>query len=184
MRHHHFTEQEKEWLASQPATRTYKEILKGFNSTFNTDLKVDSIKDLLSKRMGIKRDKSNMSKTQFKNGAKPKYKVGDEIIKQGYVWVKIADEYFEGYKTGYADYRKNWKRKSDLIWEEHYGTIPNGMFLIFLDGDTMNCKIDNLYLMNRSIHATMNKFGWYSRNPELTLTAIKAVELMREVRNG
>lgn len=182
MKHHHFTRAEKEWLAKQPTTRTYQELLADFNARFGLDLKVDSIKDVLTKRMGIKRDKSNMAKTQFKDGAKPRYAIGDEVVKQGYVWVKVADEYFKGYNSSFADYKKNWKRKADFLWEEKYGEIPDGMFLIYLDKDTMNCDLDNLYLMDRSTHAVMNKMGWYSTNAELTLTAIQTAKLMREVR--
>lgn len=184
MKHHHFTQEEKEWLANQPTTRTYKELLVAFNSRFNTNLKIDSIKGLLSKRMGIKRNKKNMAKTQFKDGAKPRYKIGDEITKDGYTWVKVNDNYIKGYRTAWKGYRINWKRKSDIVWEEKHGAIPDGKFLIYLDGDTTNCDIDNLYLMDRSTHAVMNKMGWYSKNPALTLTAIQTAKLIREVRNG
>lgn len=184
MKHHYFTTEEKEWLASQPTTLTYKELLNLFNEHFETELKIDSIKDLLSKRMGIRRDSRNMKKTQFQNGAKPRYKIGDEVIKQGYVWVKVADEYFDGHSTSFADYKKNWKRKADMVWQERNGEIPQGMFLIYLDGDTTNCDIKNLYLMDRSTHAVMNKMGWYSTIPELTVTAIQTARLMREVRNA
>lgn len=177
MKKHRFTEEEKKWLAEQDADLTYREITDAFNARFGTALKEYSISDVMCKRMKLKRT----PKGQFQKGAKPKYDVGAEIVKAGYMWVKVNDEYFEG-KAKTENYRKNWKRKSDVVWEKENGEIPKGHFLIFLDGDPMNCDIDNLYLVDRATHGIMCNNRWYSDNAEITLLALKWCELSKTIK--
>ena len=177
--HHHYTTEEKEWLKNQDKSLTYKEITDRFNEHFNNDRSVDSIKDLMCKRMNLPK----VNRTQFKKGAKPKYEIGAEVIKQGYVWVKVNDEYFEGANTSHSDYKKNWKRKAEVVWEKANREIPKGHFLIFLDKNPLNCELDNLYAVDRGTHALMSKNKWYTESAELTKTAIELVKLIRKV-NG
>lgn len=178
MRHHYYTVDEKEWLARQDKTLTYKELTMLFNEKFGQHRTVSQISDLCAKRMHIKRA---VNKGRFSDGAKPKFAVGEEVIKQGYVWVKVNDEYFRGYHMSMSDYKKNWRRKSDVVWEQANGAIPKGCFLVFLDGNPLNCELDNLYPVNRKIHAIMCKNQWYTENREVTLFALKTAELMRAV---
>lgn len=42
------------------------------------------------------------------------------------------------------------------IWQKKHGKIPKGMIVIFKDGDTMNCKIDNLEMISRAEHMYRN----------------------------
>lgn len=177
MKHHHYTEEEKAWLAKQSQDLTYKQITDAFNREFNSDRTVGQISDLMSKRMKLRRT----PKGQFKTGAKPKYQVGSEILKAGYLWVKVDDKYFEGKCTS-TEYCENWRRKADIVWEKAHGEIPKGHFLIFLDGDKTNCSIDNLYPVTRSTHATMCKNRWYSEKAELTLLGLKWCELYQAIK--
>ena len=178
--HHQYTDEEKQWLVEQDSSLTYRELTEAFNEHFKTNMSVGQISDLVCKRLKVKR---SGNKGQFKVGAKPKYKVGDEIIKAGYAYVKVSDEYIPG-KTTNEDYARKWKRKSDLVWEKENGKLPEGTFLIFLDGDTLNCDIDNLYPVTRSIHAVMTKNHWYKKNKDFTLATLKYCELLQTIKGG
>ena len=91
--------------------------------------------------------------------------------------------YFEG-KIDNKKYKINWMPKHKYIYEQHYGKIPEGYFVIFLDNNQMNFDISNLYCVNRKIHAIMSKNKWYTNNKENTLTAIKWCELYYVLKNN
>lgn len=171
--HHHYTDEEKSWLIAQDKTLTYGELTALFNQRFGTNLKKGQISDLMIKRLKSRREGN---KGQFRIGAKPKYKVGDEIIKFGYVYVKISDEYIPG-RTTTEDYYRKWKLKSRLVWEKEHGEIPKGKIIVYLDGNPLNCNIENLYLTSRSVHAMMSKNSWYKLDREFTLATLKYCEL-------
>ena len=177
-KYHQYTEEEKEWLIGQDTSLTIEELTKRFNERFNESLSVSQISDLVIKRLKVRRSGNS---GQFQIGPRPKYKVGDEIIKAGYIYVKIDDHYKPGKSTS-EDYKRNWKRKANLVWEKEYGEIPEGQFLIFLDGNTLNCDITNLYPVTRAVHAVMTSNHWYKLNREFTLGALKYCELLQAKR--
>jgi hypothetical protein len=79
------------------------------------------------------------------------------------------------------DYYQNWKRKSDIVWEQHNGAIPQGNFIVFLDGNPKNCNIENLYMVNRKVHVRMSQNNWYNGDPSFTLCALKYCELLTKL---
>lgn len=182
MKRHYYSEEEKQWLIEQDKSLSYAELTEKFNKEFDCNVSKSSISDLMGKRLKVFRNSNNKTKTQFKHGRKRRLPIGTEIVKAGYVWVKVADNYYEGKMTN-EKYMTNWKRKQDIVWENNYGDIPHGMFVIFLDQNKMNCALENLYIVNRSVHVIMCKNKWYLDNPELTLTAIKYCELLRTIKN-
>lgn len=184
MKHHHFTDEEKKWLIDQDPELTYKELTEAFNNHFGTDLKRHSISDLMCKQLKVVSRRNNSKKGRFKKGAKAKYAIGTEVEKQGYVWVKVNDKYFPGESMSSAEYRQNWKRKADVVWEKHNGPIPEGKFIVFLDGNRRNCDIENLYLIDRKTHVRMAQNNWYSDNPNFTLCALKYCELVVAIKGG
>lgn len=70
-----------------------------------------------------------------------------------------------------------WLPLQKKIWIDHYGKVPKGKMVIFLDGDRNNFDIDNLYCIDRKISAVMASNNWYTSSREHTLTAIKWCEL-------
>lgn len=176
-----YTEEEIQWLSEQDPSLTYEELADGFSKRFRKVSKgqMSDVRRRYPDRMPDRR--GNNKKTQFQIGKKPKYPVGAEITKAGYVWVKVSDEYIPGTTTN-ADYRRIWRRKSDLIWEKENGKLPEGTFLIFLDGNTLNCDIDNLYPVTRSIHVVMTKNHWYKKNKDFTLATLKYCELLQTIK--
>jgi len=171
-----FTNEQIEWVKAQRRDLTYSELADLFNERFGTNIHRWSMSDLCTKRLGLSRV---TNKGQYKDGERKalKYKIGDEVVRSGYVWVKVADEHFERSDDYNRLYSTNWRRKSDLVWEEANGPIPDGSFLIFLDGNTENCDLDNLYLVSRKVHARMCQNNWYNGNRQFVLTALRWCEM-------
>lgn len=75
-------------------------------------------------------------RTQFKKGHTPNNHkpVGYERkTRDGYIEVKVAEP-------------NVFKGKNRIVWEQHYGPIPEGMHVSFKDGNKENFDIDNLML--------------------------------------
>ena len=70
-----------------------------------------------------------------------------------------------------------WKRKSVAIWEEHYGPVPEGKVIIFLDGNTLNSSIENLYAVSRGVNFRLTKYRVMKPDREYMLAAIKVAEI-------
>lgn len=75
-----------------------------------------------------------------------------------------------------------WKRKCLLEWEKHYGPLPEGKIIIFLDGNTLNSDIENLYAVSRGVHFRLNKYRVMKPNREYMLAAIKIAEIEDSVK--
>lgn len=104
------------------------------------------------------------NKTSFKKGHRPKnYRpVGSERIcsKDGYVLVKVSEQ--NPYKTTSSGW---YRHKHVVLWEEHFGPVPDGHCIRFKDSNKRNITIDNLILVSRGEHARLTKMG-YSSQPE------------------
>lgn len=90
--------------------------------------------------------------------------IGSERISKGYILVKVAQP-------------NKWKEKHRVVFESMYGNIPTNHKIIFLDGDKMNCSIENLRLIKDGEMAYLNKMGYTGINKEFTETAVNLVKL-------
>lgn len=78
----------------------------------------------------------------------------------GYVYVKVCD----------GKGNKNWIPKQHVVYQQHYGEIPENSKIIFADGDRFNFDINNLILVSNSEELIMNKNKLFSSNREITNT--------------
>lgn len=112
----------------------------------------------------------NSRKTCFKKGIVPKNSkpVGCiKMRKDGYLWIKLRD----GQK------RENWTQLHRHIWEQSNGPIPKKHKLVFLDGDTRNCSLENLMLVSESDLLIANiKYGLID-DPEINQAVLKTAKL-------
>lgn len=84
-----------------------------------------------------------MEATQFKPGHKScNWMPLDSLrlSKEGYLQRKVTD-------TGYPPH--DWQGVHLLLWAEHYGPVPLGYAVGFIDGDKTHIAIDNLVLLSR-----------------------------------
>ena len=57
-----------------------------------------------------------------------------------------------GYRNVKVGEPKEWKFKHIMLWEEHHGAVPEGMFVYFKDRNRDNVTIENLAITNRADH--------------------------------
>lgn len=99
-----------------------------------------------------------------------KQPVGTEVIhkyKNGmqFKMVKIAEP-------------SEWEFKHKLVWKEHNGDIPKDCNIIFLDGNRLNCNIENLTCVSKAEHFYLNRFNLRFDNAELTKTGINIAKMI------
>lgn len=110
--------------------------------------------------------------TMFKKGKNPQNHrpVGSERVgKDGYMHIKVAEP-------------NKWQQKNVYIYEKHYGEIPKGYKVIFLDQNKYNFDINNLACVSNRQHAVMCRKHRYTENAELTKVGKTLTELEGLIR--
>jgi hypothetical protein len=110
---------------------------------------------------------------QFKKGNKPLNTLHDGAVtirrdKNGwqYRYIRIA----EG----------QWEALHRHIWEQHYGAIPPGGNIVFRDGNSLNCRIENLECISCTELGERNRISGY---PAELQTAIKTKnKIIRKIK--
>lgn len=105
--------------------------------------------------------------TRFQKGNIPANhrEVGSErITKDGYIEVKVAEP-------------NKWKLKQRLVWQQANGEIPKGSIIRFLDGNKLNCSLENLMIVSKAEHLEITRHGFVSENPEITKAVINIAKL-------
>ena len=179
MAHTYFTAEQEAWLRDHyHAAHTYAELTEQFNAAFGTNRNRGMIADKCTKRMGL-RGKINSGK--YGNKAKEQAPIGTLRKSQTATYIKVRmverGKHISGYAFPY------WMPLQRKIWEDANGEIPDGYMVVFLDTDTENFDINNLYPINRPIAAHMAVNGWWSCDPEQTMTAIRWCEHYYAIKN-
>lgn len=159
-----FTPEQDAWLIERQRQYSIHDLTQLFNQTFDIDRSEQVIKVHCNRVLG----------TRFRNDKSQEgMPIGSETIRGGFIWVKVSNTA----KCSNSAY-KNWKQKSHIVWEQHYGCMPpKGHTIIFLDGNRQNCDINNLYAVSGKVLREMSKKSWWRSDPEFTLTAIRWCEL-------
>lgn len=184
---HIYTEEESQFLIDNVKGITLKELTKRFNERFELNLSESAIsnrKKKLKIKSGItggqfvkghtpankskkwdeyltKEQQEKARATTFKKGNIPGNRrelFEERIDKDGYIAIKVQD----------GNLNKNWQQKHRYIYECHYGKIPKGHKVIFLDGNNRNFDIDNLKLVNNAEELIMNRRKLRHNDKELT----------------
>lgn len=122
--------------------------------------------------------REKMAKTQFKKGHHPanELPIGSIVTNdEGY---KLRKKQNEG------GLWNRWEFLHRAVWREHYGEIPEGMMIVFRDGDRANCDISNLMMISKQENAALNKLGLRSEDPDLTEAAVNLVRLRLAVKEA
>lgn len=98
----------------------------------------------------------NIQSTQFKKGNVPPnhLPVGSERLTK------------EGYKERKTKEPNKWELVHRIVWQQHFGEIPNGFIVCFKDGNKENIVIDNLFLISRREHI-MTRNGIHAMPKEI-----------------
>ena len=170
-----FSEEEDRWLSEHSRDGSYLEVAAEFNRIFGQTRTPGVIKVHCNRALhvGFKNQKYSNS-----------FPIGTEVIRCGFVWVKVSNIHCE--KSGkLTSSVVNWRQKSHIVWEQHYGSAPpEGYTIVFLNRDTKDCRIENLYAVSPRVMREMSKKKWWSTDRELTLAAIRWCELFYAMKEA
>ena len=196
---HRYSKEQIQFLRDNVKGITLKQLTERFNKCFGTNLSEHAIAMQKAKygfKSGIvggrfekgsiphnkgkkmpRKQYSACSKTMFKPGNKPKNTdpIGTEkLLSDGYVWVKVNDK-------PKVPKKENWKQKHKLLWEQEYGSVPDGSVVIFKDGDSTHIELDNLECVTRSQLLILNKKKLIHSNKQISETGIAVAKLIDAV---
>jgi hypothetical protein len=158
---HRYSLEETEFLKSKFGKHSYTEIINLFTERFGFALTYYQIVSK-GKRSGI-------HKLHRKKGKIGEIKpIGSQSKLSGYSIIKIAEM---------TNYKKNWKYKHHVIWENAHGPIPDGQVITFVDGNRSNFDINNLLMVSRAERVMMNTLGINSAGPELFEAGLQVARL-------
>jgi hypothetical protein len=63
-------------------------------------------------------------------------------------WIKVTTE---------GELKFHWIMYSTWLWEKENGSMPAGLFVHHLDGNSMNDSLNNYSLVNRSTHMALHR---------------------------
>jgi hypothetical protein len=93
--------------------------------------------------------------TMFKKGNKP-----PNTKENGFLSTRNS----KGFKSIYVRIElSKWIPLSRYLWEQEYGTIPQGHVVSFIDGNWQNCTLENLKLLSRAENMERNSFHRYPK---------------------
>lgn len=121
----------------------------------------------LSPKTEFKKGQRISPKTEFKKGNTP-YKnpanTGTELVMKGELRVKLSNG--------------KWGYKKRIVYEKYNKPIHNNDVIIFLDGNKLNCEIENLYRLTRAELVVLNRNHLISSDRNLTVSGILYVKLL------
>ena len=168
-----FTAEQEEWLRNHYfLVSSYQELTELFNERFGTNRGRSHISEKCTKGLRLVGMPNHgrygkKEKEQLPIGAIRKSQVG--------TYIKVLDVPPKQHISGYAE--PYWLPLQKKIYQDVHGEIAPGQMVCFLDGNSKNFDIDNLYCIDRKISAIMSANHWWSTDREHTLTAIKWCEL-------
>lgn len=168
-----YTETMDKWLREHYHELTLKELTRQFNDVFDT-CKSEVALQRHSKRIGIKR--------------KPKrlYELPIGTIRTGNggrVYIKVKLTGCKGNATNKPFAKPYWKLLKDKVWEDAHGDIPKGCYVVTLNGDHADCRLENLALVTQRESALMAKANWWTNSTEHTKTGLLCTRL-EELQRG
>jgi len=140
---------------------SYKQLAEMANSRFNTKLTERKITDIIRLR-----------KFERKAIELPLY---SEYINphDNFTYIKIAEN--------------KWIYKHVWIWEKANGKIPPDHCLMFIDGNRLNYKLDNLLLVHKGIPLLLIRENMRYTDPEMLKTAVAILqhrsEIIKRIKN-
>lgn len=145
---HRYTKEQDEWLCENISRYTYPDLMVAFNEKFHTSQSYYNVKSHCI-RKGFKGGRSDQK--GYKNHRSTP--IGTEKIYRGRIYVKVSDAP-SGRRA--KNHMANWRPKGQVVWEQHYGKMPEGYVVVYLDGNPLNCDISNLECTTNNINGQLS----------------------------
>lgn len=168
------TEKNIQWLKDNISReKTLDECLKEFNQTLKEPISRDNfictIHRLREKGHDIPQTKECYH-----------YPIGT-IMKRHDNWTETLPEYIY-IKVTKNKKDKNWMRYDQYIYEQYYGPLSDDECIVFLNGDTLDCRIENLQCISKSDNRILKRQKLINKNPKLTELAIKNIQMINKLK--
>lgn len=163
MRYSTYTKEQDDWLRDNWVKHGGNAV-RMFNEKFGQQRTYQMIRAHCQKVLKVRVSKEYTSE-KCRNNAKRYVPIGTLRKDKGYWKIKVADEY--GKRSS------NWQLLHHYNYVKEYGDIPNGMVVIFLDGNHDNCNADNLKAVPQAINTLLMKKDLRSVHKTLTETGIE-----------
>lgn len=196
-----YTAEQQDFLRDNCKRMSRRELADSFNARFGTNKTERGIKSYCNLRgwnaadngqfkRGSRSWQTGLTGEDFKShytddtfermmsalaNANKKWNIGDEVIRHGVPMIVTSVDYTIPYAQ-----RLTFKRR--YVWEQAHGKIPPGHRIIHLDGDVMNCDLDNLYCVPGQFIPMLNKNHWLTDDRDHTLTAVMLCELNQALK--
>ena len=155
-RRYNLTEEEKKFIFDNFKKMKIQEFTDCFNREFSRHVKACHIR-AVANEMGLK--KTTTETKEF-------CPVGTEVITCGRIKVK-------------TEYPNKWQYKNRLVYEKETGLSANGLNIVHLDGNPLNCNIDNLVAVDLKVLGKANGHKLLKKNnPQLSFSGITLAKLM------
>lgn len=155
------TIEQEEYLKSIVKDRFCYEIIDMFYEKYGIKLTKKQLSHI-KRRLGIRSNTANKVGKNFHWNMPIGY---EYKTKRGETYVKVGNP-------------SKYQTKQRYVYEQHYGKIPNGYQVIFLDQNQENFDINNLKIISRSQIGALNGAKLLSNNEELNETSILLSKLM------
>lgn len=168
-----FSEEEKEFVKKYYPDHGPEKTTEMLNEIFNTNRVVNSVKHLANSKLGLKLN-NNLRQELIKSRVKNMRTARSRDVGSVRKYTK---------KNGHTEYRikvsdGQWKIAGLVIWEKEYGPVPKGYRVIYLNGDSSDFNLDNLYLASDKLaYQVVSNKHYQTKNPEITKSLIKYYEL-------
>ena len=197
-----FTEEQKKFMEEHASVLPWPEVTRQLNEKFGTDFANNTIRCWMRRngfksingdarfkkghkswQTGLKGEEffSHFSEEGYKSFMKNvtrdrKYFAGDEVVFRGLPFIVTKDKC-----KGYVYHRL--KKKNRYVWEQHYGPIKDNDMIYHLDGDVMNCNIDNLICIPMRYLAMFRHNDWLHSSPEIKKAALEYCNLHYKLKD-
>jgi len=119
------------------------------------------------------------NKTSFKSGQIPHNtkQIGSERIdtKDGYIWIKVDE------KDPHSKSITRYRLKQRVLWEAAHGPVPKGKVIKFIDGNKLNCTIENMILVDRKALVYLNHEKFNETPDTHKLTHILTAQIRSQI---
>lgn len=130
------------WMLEYDGGRPHEDVSAAFHERFGIWLSRGQI-NIFRARHGIQ--------TKAGAGGRPARPVGYERRAKGGILVKVAE------KASVPMSKDNWRFKHHIAYEEAWGPVPAGYVVCAVDGDSCNCRPENLAAVPRRCLGAVNR---------------------------
>lgn len=199
-----FTTEQEEFIHKNAPTMYRKDLVTALNDTFGTDFKYNTVRMYCARhklyapggdgkftseshnwQKGLSGEefKSHYSEESFRRlvsgmlDSNKIHRIGDIIVRHGRKYIYINEDYGQHIDDRTQEYGR-------YLWEQAYGPIPEDFMVIYLDGDYMNCTLDNLACIPKKYRAFLLHNSWWQSPAEIKKAALKWCELYYALKDA